>query len=80
MQKKKAAILGATGMAGQQFIEALIGHPWFEISGLFASERSAGKKYIEAARWYCPNPIPSDIAAMTVKNTEEVVNDLDQYD
>jgi aspartate-semialdehyde dehydrogenase len=80
MQKKKAAVLGATGMAGQQFIEALLDHPWFEISGLFASERSAGKKYSEAAKWYCPNPIRPDIAAMIVKNTEDVVSEIGQYD
>ncbi|MDX9752553.1 MAG: aspartate-semialdehyde dehydrogenase [bacterium] len=80
MQKKRSAILGATGMAGQQFVEALIGHPWFEISGLFASERSEGKSYGAAAKWYSPNPIDETVAAMTVKNTEHVMDELDQYD
>ena len=80
MQKKRAAILGATGMAGQQFVEALVDHPWFEISGVYASERSAGKKYGVAAKWYCPTPIKPEIAAMTVRNTEEIYGELDQYD
>ena len=47
MTEKKipVAILGATGSVGQKFIELLNGHPWFSISELAASERSAGKKY-----------------------------------
>jgi aspartate-semialdehyde dehydrogenase len=45
------AILGATGAVGQTFIRLLEGHPWFEITELAASERSAGRKYAEAARW-----------------------------
>ena len=45
------AVLGATGAVGQTFIRLLEGHPWFEIAELAASERSAGKRYGEAARW-----------------------------
>lgn len=41
----KAGILGATGAVGQRFVEALSNHPWFEITALAASERSAGKTY-----------------------------------
>ncbi len=80
MQKKKAAILGATGVAGQQFIDALIGHPWFEISGLFASTRSAGKKYGIAATWHSSYPLPEEIASMDVANIDDVVGRLDEYD
>ena len=47
--KRKVAILGATGAVGQRFIQLLQGHPWFEIEVLAASERSAGKKYKDAA-------------------------------
>jgi len=43
--KRKVAILGATGAVGQRFIQLLQGHPWFQIEVLAASERSAGKKY-----------------------------------
>jgi len=48
MEKIKVGILGATGMVGQRFIQLLEDHPWFEISELAASERSAGKPYEEA--------------------------------
>ena len=43
--RKRVAVVGATGIAGQQFLVALAGHPWFEVARLAASERSAGKTY-----------------------------------
>ena len=68
MNKKKTpvAILGATGSVGQRFIEILHNHPWFEITALAASERSAGKKYHEAVNWLMSTPLPPTIAEMTV--------------
>jgi aspartate-semialdehyde dehydrogenase len=48
--KKRVAVVGATGIAGQQFLAALRSHPWFEVTRLAASERSAGKRYAEALR------------------------------
>lgn len=45
------AVLGATGAVGQTFVRLLEGHPWFEVTELAASERSAGRPYAEAARW-----------------------------
>src|SRR5260370_37050145 len=48
--RKRVAVVGATGIAGQQFLVALAGHPWFEVALLAASERSAGKTYAEALR------------------------------
>jgi len=42
--KIKVGILGATGSVGQKFISLLENHPWFQISEIAASERSAGKK------------------------------------
>ena len=45
------AVLGATGAVGQTFVRLLDGHPWFEVTELAASERSAGRPYAEAARW-----------------------------
>jgi aspartate-semialdehyde dehydrogenase len=48
------AVLGATGMVGQRFIELLQGHPWFELVGLGASERSVGRPYAEVTRWRLP--------------------------
>ena len=64
--KKRVAVVGATGIAGQQFLAALAGHPWFEVVALAASERSAGKTYAQAIRdpksgarrWWC-NEEPS---------------------
>src|SRR6476646_6535951 len=49
--KWPVAVLGATGAVGQMFVRMLADHPWFEITELAASERSAGKKYVEATRW-----------------------------
>ncbi len=54
----KVGILGATGAVGQKFVEILENHPWFEISALAASERSAGKKYGEVVNWIGSSPIP----------------------
>ena len=67
--KREVAILGATGTVGQRFIELLQGHPWFEISVLAASERSAGKKYKEACRWRMETPMPEEVKDMTVVNS-----------
>ncbi len=76
MEKIKVGILGATGMVGQRFIQSLEDHPWFEISELAASERSAGKPYEEAVagRWKLETLIPAKIASITVK---ECTPDLD---
>jgi aspartate-semialdehyde dehydrogenase len=59
-------ILGATGMVGQQFIALLAKHPWFKVTWLGASERSAGKAYNDAAAWRLPNPLSDTVAKMTV--------------
>ena len=59
------AILGATGAVGQTFIRCLRNHPWFEITELAASERSAGKPYAEATRWL-EGDLPKELANRTV--------------
>ncbi len=66
MQSEKipVGILGATGVVGQRFIEALENHPWFEVAWLAASERSAGQLYGDAARWRLKHPLPRHIAGM----------------
>ncbi len=66
-EKIPVGILGATGSVGQKFIELLTDHPWFEITALGASERSAGKLYAEAASWFQESPLPEDIAGMEVR-------------
>ncbi|MDP8908531.1 MAG: aspartate-semialdehyde dehydrogenase, partial [Chloroflexota bacterium] len=61
------AILGATGNVGQRFIQLLAGHPWFRVAELVASERSAGKRYREAADWRLGGETPEDAAEVTVQ-------------
>ncbi len=68
--KIPVAVLGATGSVGQKFIQLLDGHPWFEITVLTASERSAGRAYGEAVNWVQDSPIPEGIADMTVSPSE----------
>src|SRR5215813_8125381 len=67
--KKKipVAILGATGMVGQRFIDLLQDHPWFELVAVAASEQHRGRTYAEAARWRLPNSeMPTRVASMPV--------------
>lgn len=68
MKQYNVGIIGASGMVGQRFITILKDHPWFKIGALAASARSAGKSYGEAVegRWMMKEPLPADIAAMTV--------------
>ena len=61
MAKIRVAILGATGMVGQRFIQLLQGHPWFEVAALVGSERSAGRRYAEACHWVLPGDIPAAV-------------------
>lgn len=68
--KRKVAILGATGAVGQRYIQLLQGHPWFEISVLAASERSAGKKYKDACTWLMETDMPKEIGEMPVANID----------
>ncbi|OSX79877.1 hypothetical protein BU14_0070s0052 [Porphyra umbilicalis] len=62
----KVGVLGCTGSVGQRFLALLEGHPWFEVSALGASPRSAGKPYAEAANWKQATPIPASMAGLTV--------------
>jgi aspartate-semialdehyde dehydrogenase len=66
MKKIEVGILGATGMVGQHFIKFLEGHPLFQLTWLGASERSAGKRYAEAAKWHLGAALPDSIAGLTV--------------
>ena len=73
-KKLKAGIIGATGMVGQRFITLLNNHPYFEIAGLAASARSAGKTYEEAIgdRWKLDVACPEAVKTMTVRDAAEV--------
>ena len=75
MEKKlRVGILGATGMVGQRFITLLANHPWYEITALAASPRSAGKTYEEAVggRWKMQTPMPECVKKMAVMNVNEI--------
>lgn len=69
MNKKiEVGVLGATGMVGQSFVKFLEGHPWFELTFVGASERSAGKRYAEATSWRLDGAMPERVAALTVSD------------
>jgi aspartate-semialdehyde dehydrogenase len=78
--KKKVAIIGVTGAVGQEFVLSLKDHPWFEVTQIAASERSAGKNYVDAIRdpdsgiikWEVGGEIPEYIKEMTVKKIDEI--------
>lgn len=72
MERRNVGILGATGAVGQRFIQLLADHPWFNITWLAASDRSAGKTYAEACAWRLDTPLPRRIAQMVLQpNTPE---------
>ena len=73
----KAGILGATGAVGQRFVEALANHPWFEITALAASERSAGKTYKEAAGWRLDTAMPESVENIEVVPVDPKTVDAD---
>ncbi len=74
MNQYRVGIVGATGMVGQRFISLLQNHPWFHVTCLAASARSAGKKYSEAVgdRWAFDWPIPDYAADMKVMDAADV--------
>jgi aspartate-semialdehyde dehydrogenase len=76
------AVVGATGLAGQQFLASLAGHPMFEIRKLAASSRSAGKKYANAvrddkgaSRWFCSEPLAAEHADLVVEDSANLTTD-----
>ena len=68
MKTYRVGIIGATGMVGQRFATLLENHPWFKVTALAASERSAGKKYAEVleGRWLMKMPMPASMADMVL--------------
>ncbi|HVV46084.1 MAG TPA: aspartate-semialdehyde dehydrogenase [Bryobacteraceae bacterium] len=70
MSRIEVGILGATGMVGQHFIKFLDGHPLFHLTWLGASERSAGKKYSDAAKWHLGGAAPDDVRNRVVEDAK----------
>ena len=76
----KVALIGATGAVGQEFILALKNHPWFELTQIASSERSAGKKYGDALRdpnsgilrWHNKEQIPEYIRDTIVNRVDDI--------
>ena len=73
-QKLRVGILGATGMVGQRFIALLENHPWYEVTVVAASARSAGRTYEESVgdRWKMTTPMPEAVKNLVVMNVNEV--------
>lgn len=85
MQKEtyRVGIIGCTGMVGQRFALLLENHPWFEVTALAASSRSAGKTYEDALndRWFMDKPIPSKLKQMPVYDaTHDMAHIIKQVD
>lgn len=83
MKKYNVGIVGATGMVGQRFATLLSGHPWFNVTALAASSRSAGKTYVDAVgnRWAMATDMPEEFKNMIVldaqKDIEEITGKVD---
>src|SRR6476660_600885 len=82
MSRIRVAVLGATGVAGQQFLASLPGHPQFEVVKLGASERSAGKKYGDAIKdaggkvsWFGARPLIAEFAKTNVEDAAQMTAD-----
>ncbi len=74
VNKLRAGVVGATGMVGQRFVTLLENHPYFELTAVIASPRSAGVTYREAVegRWKMSTPIPAEAADMIVMNSNDI--------
>ena len=78
MKKYKVGIIGATGMVGQRFATILAEHPWFDVTVLAASGRSAGKTYKEAVgeRWRIADPMPEKMENMIIRNATDDIKEI----
>ncbi len=75
MQEKiKVGVIGGTGYVGQRFVTILENHPWFDLTAIAASAKSAGKTYERAVegRWKLTEPIPACAKSLIVSNTEDM--------
>lgn len=78
MKQFNVAVIGATGMVGQRFISQLENHPWFHVTLVAASARSAGKTYEEAvgSRWAMSSPIPQAVKNLVVMDASADVEKI----
>ena len=78
MKKYRVGVIGATGMVGQRFVSLIDAHPWFDLSVVAASSRSAGKPYAEsvAGRWMMESDVPSSAKSLTVMSAERDISEI----
>lgn len=78
MKKYNVGIIGATGMVGQRFVSLLKEHPWFNVTALAASPRSAGLSYKEAlgGRWIMNEPIPEALSDVVVMDATKDIDKI----
>ena len=74
MKEYRVGVVGATGMVGQRFVSLLAHHPWFRLTVVAASARSAGKTYEQAVggRWAMPGPMPEAAKNLIVRDAADV--------
>jgi aspartate-semialdehyde dehydrogenase len=82
MSRIPVAVVGATGLAGQEFLAALGAHPFFQVTKVAASSRSAGKKMRDAvkddkgaSKWFCSDPLPDEYADLVVEDSANLTSD-----
>ncbi|MBQ4033809.1 MAG: aspartate-semialdehyde dehydrogenase, partial [Paludibacteraceae bacterium] len=78
MKKYKVGVIGATGMVGQRFVTLISQHPWFELTEVAASRRSAGKTYEDAVngRWMMKVPVPDCAKALVLRSAEDDIAEI----
>ena len=78
MEKYKVGIIGGTGMVGQRFVTLMENHPWFQLTVIAASPRSAGKRYEDAVagRWAMDNPIPEEAKDIVLMSAQDDVEKI----
>ena len=81
MEKYKVGVIGATGMVGQRFVTLMENHPWFQLTVVAASPRSAGKTYEQAVsgRWAMTAPIPQEAKDLVVMDAEGDVERIAEW-
>ena len=70
------AVLGATGLVGQRFVQLLDQHPWFQVVALTGSDRTVGSDYAQACHWLLPTPMPDWAKNLTVLPTQPEAVDV----
>ncbi|MDR3278280.1 MAG: aspartate-semialdehyde dehydrogenase [Oscillospiraceae bacterium] len=78
MKRYKVGVIGATGMVGQRFVTLMENHPWFDLTAVAASARSAGKTYADAvsSRWAMTSPVPEAARGLVIKSAGDDISEI----